>query len=99
MPDLGEASPLRDVIGPALDGFPLDLNAAATTPAGQVVMVGVGLAAPVERLPGRVPDRVDPPGLAEHLQMPVHGREPDGLARGEQLGVNLLRAAEPGQPV
>ena len=50
MPDLGEPCLPGDLVGPAFDGLALDLNAAPAVPAGQVVMMGVGLAAPVQNL-------------------------------------------------
>jgi hypothetical protein len=97
--DIGEAGLPRDLLGPALDGATLDLDAAATGTAGQVVMVGVGLAAPVQDLARGVPDRVDPAALAQHLKVPVHGREADLLAAISQLRVDLLGTAEPRQTV
>ena len=51
--DLGEAGLLGDLLGPALDGAAFDLDAATAVPAGQMVVVGVGLAAPVQDLARR----------------------------------------------
>jgi hypothetical protein len=58
-----------------------------------------GAALAVEDLAAVVPDRVDPALLAERLQVPVDGGEPDVLAPAPQLGVDLLGAAETGQAV
>ena len=63
------------------------------------MVVSVGLAAAVQDLAGRVPDRVDPARLAEHLQVPVHGRQADLLTPVAQFGVDLLGAAEPGEAI
>ena len=54
-------------------------------------------ALPVQRLAAGVTDRVDAARLAEHLQVPVDGGQPDGLALAAQLRVDLLGAAEAGQ--
>lgn len=61
--------------------------------------MAVGTAAPVKRLAVCVPDGVDLAVVTQHLQMPVDGREPNVLAAPAQLSVDLLSAAESGQPV
>ena len=85
------------LLRPLLDDAALNLDAAAAHAAGQVVMVRGGPALPVQGLAGRVADAVDHALLAEYLQVAVDGGEADGLALAAQLGVDLLRAAEPGQ--
>ena len=95
--DRGEAGLGGYLLGPLLDGAALDLDAAAADPAGQVVMVDRAAALAVEDLTRRVADGVHRAGLAEHLQVPVDGGQPDGLAAAAQLGVDLLGAAEAGQ--
>lgn len=97
MPDAGEASLRGHLVGPALHRLALNLNTASAVAARQVMVVGVSAAAPVEGLAARVPDRVDPPVGAEHLEVPVHGGQSDVLALAAQFRVDLLRAAEPGQ--
>ncbi len=64
-----------------------------------MVVMGAAAALAVEGLPAGVPDRVEGAILAEHLQVPVDGGQADMLAAVTQLGMDLLRAAEPGQPV
>jgi hypothetical protein len=61
------------------------------------MVVGAGLALPVQRLTAAVADGVDAAFLAEHLEVAVDGGEPDVLAAPPQLGVDLLGAAEPRQ--
>ena len=58
--------------------------------------MGIGLAAPVQGLTARVPDRVHQAVGAEHLEVPVDGGQADVLALPAEFGVDLLRAAEPG---
>ncbi len=62
-------------------------------------MVRGGAALAVQRLAVVVADGVDAAFLAEHLEVPVHGGEPDVLAAPPQLGVDLLGAAETGKVV
>jgi hypothetical protein len=50
--DLGEAGLLGDLFGPVLDRASFDLDALAAIPAGQMVMVSVGLAPAVQDLAG-----------------------------------------------
>jgi len=50
VPDFGEARLASNLVGPAFDRLALDLDAAPAVPAGQVVMMGVGLAPPVKNL-------------------------------------------------
>jgi hypothetical protein len=95
--DVGEAGLRGDTLGPLLDGPALHLDAAAAGAAGQVVMVHAAPALPVERLAVGVADGVDAALLAEHLQVPVDGGQPDLLSLAPQLGVDLLCAAEAGQ--
>ena len=97
--DGGEPGLGRDLLGPALHRAALDLDAGPAVAADQVVVVGVALAPAVQRLPAGVPDRVHLAVLAEHLQVPVDGGQADVLATLAQLGMDLLGAAEPGQPV
>jgi hypothetical protein len=59
-----------------------------------VVVVHARLALPVEDLAAGVADRVDAAFLAERLQVPVDGGQPDVLALAPQLRVDLLGAAE-----
>jgi len=95
--DVGEARFRGDLVGPELDGPALHLHAAPAGAARQVVVMGVTAAAAVKRLAAGVADGVDLPALAEHLQVPVDGRQADVLAAGTQLSVDLLGAAEPRQ--
>jgi hypothetical protein len=90
----GEASRGGDLLGPSLDGAFLHLDAAPAFAAGQVVVVGVARAPPVERLAAGVTNRVDPAVLAQDLQVTVDGGEAYVLAPAAQLGMDLLRAAE-----
>jgi hypothetical protein len=60
-----------------------------------MVMVGARRATAVERLAVLVADRVDRAVLAEHQEMTVDGRQADLLTAPAQLGVDVLRAAEP----
>src|SRR5690348_8543481 len=60
-------------------------------------MVNARLALPVEDLAAGVADCVDAAFLAQRLQVPVHGGQPDVLAPAPQLRVDLLGAAEAGQ--
>jgi hypothetical protein len=99
MADVSESGFGGYLFRPALDGLALYLDAAAAVAAGQVVVMGVGAAAPVQRLAARVPDGIDEPVLAEHLKMPVDGREADVLTASPELSVNLLGAGESGQHV
>ena len=99
MTDLREPGLLGDLFCPALDGLALYLDAAPAVAAGQVVMMGVGLAAAVQDLSARVPDRVHAARLAEYLKMPVDRRQADGLTAFAELRMDLLSAAEPRQPV
>src|SRR5689334_14884616 len=57
-------------------------------------MMHARAALPVERLAAGVADRVDAARLAERLQVPVDGGQPDGLALAPQFRVDLLGAAE-----
>jgi 1-acyl-sn-glycerol-3-phosphate acyltransferase len=95
----GEAGLRGDPFRPLLHRPPLDLHAASAVAAGQVVMVHARLALAVEDLAAVVADRVDTTLLAERLQVPVDGGESDVLAVAAQFGVDLLGAAEAGQPV
>jgi hypothetical protein len=99
VPDLGESGLACDLVGPALDRLAFHLDAAPAVPAREVMMMGVCPAAPIQDLAGRVPDRVHPARLAEHLEVPVDRRQADRLPALPQLGVDLLGAAEPRQPV
>ena len=99
MANLREPGLPGNLFRPVLDSLAFDLDAAAAVAARQMVVVSVRLASPVEDLTARVPDRVHAARLAEHLQVPVDGRQADLLAALSQLGVDLLSAAEPGQPV
>src|SRR5262249_60747794 len=62
--------------------------------AGEVVVVDRRLALPVEDLAAGVADRVDAAVLAQRLQVPVDGGQPDVLAPAPQLRVDLLGTAE-----
>src|SRR3984885_4412767 len=95
--DRREAGLGRDLLRPLLDHAALHLDAAAADAAGQVVVVAGGAALPVQGLARRIADRVDDALLAEHLEVAVDGGEADGLALAAELGVDLLRAAEPGK--
>jgi hypothetical protein len=97
--DIGKPCLLGHLLGPPLDRPPFDLNAAAAVAASQVVVMGVGLAPAVQDFAARVPYRVDPARLAKRLQVPVNGREPDLLTPIPEFRVDLLSAAESGQPV
>src|SRR5580700_5481480 len=99
MPHIGEPGVRGDLLGPPLNGLALDLDAPPAVPADQVVMVGVAAAPSVEGLAAGVPDRIDTPVLAEHLQVPVHGGQPDILAAPPELGMDLLRAGESGHAI
>src|SRR6185503_17597412 len=94
MADVGEARLGGDLFCPLLDGPALDLHAAPAVSAGQVVVVDARLALPVEDLAAGVADRVDVAVLAERLQVPVDGGQPDLLAPAPQLRVDLLGTAE-----
>ncbi len=99
MSDVGEPGIARDLFGPALHCLAFHLDAATAVAAGQVVMMGIGAAPPVEGLAARAGNRVDLTGFAEHLEVPVDGGQADVLSSPAQLRVNLLGAAESGQPV
>ena len=62
-------------------------------------MVHARFALTVEDLAAVVADRVDAALLAERLQVAVDGGESNVLALAAQFGVDLLGAAEAGQPV
>jgi hypothetical protein len=96
---LGEPGVRRYLLRPALHGLALDLDAAAAIAAGEVMVVGIAAAAPVQCLAARIPDRVDLATLAQHLKVPVHGGEADVLAAAPKLGMNLLRTAESWQAI
>jgi hypothetical protein len=96
---LGEARLGRDPFRPLLGGPAFHLDAAPAAAAGQVVVVHARLALPVEDLAAGVADGVDAALLAERLQVPVDGGQPDVLALAPQLRVNLLGAAEARQAV
>lgn len=98
MVDVRETGLVSHVIRPALHRLALDLDASAAAPAGQMVVVGVGPAPPVPDFAAGVADRVELAGLGQRLQMPVDSGEPDLLAARPELGVDLLRAGEAGQP-
>ncbi len=99
MSDLGEPRLFGYLLGPAFHVTPFYFHAAAAVAAGQVMVVGVGLAAAIQDLAGSVPDRVDSAALAQGLEMPVYSRQADLLAAFTQLGVDLLGAAEARQSV
>ncbi len=99
MSHVGKPGLGRDLLGPALHCLAFHLDAATAVAAGQVVMMGIGAATPVQGLAARARDRVDLPVFTEHLQVPVHGRQADVLAPPAQFRVNLLGTAESGQPV
>ncbi len=80
MPDVAEPGVGRDLFGPALYCLAFHLDAATAVAAGQVVMVGIGAAPPVQRLAGRARNGVDLAVFAEHLEVPVDGRQADVLA-------------------
>src|SRR4029077_839695 len=94
MADVGEARLGGDLFCPLLHGPALDLHAAPAVSAGQGVGVHARLALPVEDLAAGVADRVDAAVLAQRLQVPVDGRQPDVLAPAPQLRVDLLGTAE-----
>ncbi len=97
VPHVGEARLGGHLLGPPLHRPALHLHAAPAAAAGQVVVVHARLALPVEDLAVGVADRVDAALLAERLQVPVDGGEPDVLALAPQFRVDLLGAAEAGQ--
>jgi hypothetical protein len=99
MPDVAEPGLLCYLVSPPFHGPAFDLDAVAAVPAGQVVVMGVGLAPAVQDLAGRIPDRVDPAGLTEYLQVAVDRGEPNRFAPITQLGVDLLSAGEAREPV
>src|SRR5580693_7401067 len=90
VPDVGEAGVPGHPLGPLLHRAAFDFDAAPAVPAGQMVVMAAGDALPVQGLAAVVPDRVDAAVLAERLQVPVHGGQPDVLTPSPQLGVNLL---------
>jgi hypothetical protein len=96
---VGEACLGGDPFRPLLGGPAFHLDAASAAAAGQVVVVHARLALPVEDLAAVVADGVDAALLAEGLQVPVDGGEPDVLALAPQLSVNLLGTAEAGQAI
>ena len=98
VPDVGEARFGGDAFGPLLDGPAFHLDAAPAGAAGQVVVVHAGAALPVQRLAAGVADGVDAALLAERLQVTVDRGQAHVLALAPQLGVDLLGAAEAGQP-
>src|ERR1019366_9407742 len=69
----GESGLGRDLLGPPLHRAALDLDTGSAVAADEVMVVGVALAPPVQRLAAGVPDRVDQPVFAKHLQVPVDG--------------------------
>jgi hypothetical protein len=99
MADVGKAGLGGYLLSPPLHRASLHLDAAPAVAAGQMMVMGVALASAIESLAAGVADGVYPAVLAEHLQMPVDSREADVLASAAQLGMNLLRAAEPREPV
>jgi hypothetical protein len=92
-----EAGIRRDALGPLLHHTSFDLHAPPARAAGDVVMMGPARTAAVQRLAVLVPDRVDRAVLAEHHQMAVYGRQADALTSAAKLGMDVLRAAEPGK--
>src|SRR6185312_6094537 len=91
---VGEARLGGDLLGPLLHGPALHLHAPPAGAAGQMMVVHARLALPVEDLAAGVADRVDVAVLAERLQVPVDGGQPDVLAPAPQLRVDLLGTAE-----
>jgi hypothetical protein len=87
----------RDACGPLLHRTSFDLHAPPARAAGDVVMMGPAGTTAVQRLAVLVPDRVDRAVLAEHHEMAVDGRQADAFASVAELGMDVLRAAEPGQ--
>jgi hypothetical protein len=94
---ISESGVTRHSFGPLLYGPALDLDAFPADPAGEVMVVGAGLALPVQRLAAVVADGVDAAFLAEHLEVAVYGGQADVLAAPPQLGVDLLGTAEAGK--
>src|SRR6266699_7052984 len=91
---VGEARLGGDLLRPLLHGPALNLHAPPAVAAGQVVVVHARLALPVEDLAAGVADRVDAAFLAQRLQVPVDGGQPDVLVPAPQLRVDLLGTAE-----
>jgi hypothetical protein len=93
--DVDEAVFRGDGGCPAFNRLTLHLDGAAASPADQVVVVVLGVAASVERLAVLGTQHVDPPDVDEGLQVPVNGRQTDAVAPLPQLGVQVLRTAKP----
>jgi hypothetical protein len=92
--DVDEAGLGSDAAGPCLDLWPFDFLGSAAAAADEVVMVGVGIAAAVDRLPIGGVDDVDHAGVGQALQVPVDGTERDPVALATQLNVQVLGAVE-----
>ena len=87
--DVDEAGLGGDAAGPRLDLRPFDFLGLAAATADQVVMVGVGVAAAVDRLAVGGVDDIDRTSVGEALQVPVDRTEPDPVALATQLDVQV----------
>lgn len=94
MAQIAVAEVLGDVVGPALEfgGVHLDRGAASAT--GQVVVVRVVHAAPVERFTSISHDDVDQVGVGELLELAVDRGEGYLTAISHDQSVKILRADE-----
>ena len=92
--DVAVAEVRRRRLGPALQVGELHLGAAPALPAHDVVVVTLAVAAAVDELAVGGLQRIEPALVGEQGQVPVDRGQADGLARGPQRGVDVLRAAE-----
>jgi len=93
--DVAEAVLARRRADPGLEVGALDLDRAAAPAADEMVVVtGLPLAAPEQRLTARGAQGVQVAGGGHRAERPVHGGESDVVAAAGEQPVDLLRAAE-----
>jgi len=92
--DLVVAVLRREPVGPRLDGGPVDLDSRAAGAAHEVVVVRRDAAAPVERLAVVAQQGVDVVVGGHRGERAVDRAESDRVTAADELGVDLLRAAE-----
>lgn len=93
--DVDKAVFLANPGGPAFDLRSFDFDGAAAVAADDVVVVVAGGAATVASFAVVAAEGIELAGVGERAHLVVDGGERDVLALGLELGVQLLRGAEP----
>lgn len=95
MAHVGKGEPGGEGLGPSFDLGGINLDGRATASTGQVVVVRVDLAAPVERFASIGHHHVDLVGSNEFLQLGVDGGESQGRSVAGNTGVEFLSTHKP----